>query len=117
MSIPSSTDRSVAAAERLGAFVVKLDSAHRLTAARARNEGFAALMKLQPELKYVQFVDGDCELDNGWLETAVTFITQRADVAVVCGRRREQPRCVVYNRLCDIEWNTAVRRSSRLRRR
>jgi cellulose synthase/poly-beta-1,6-N-acetylglucosamine synthase-like glycosyltransferase len=79
------------------------------TAARARNEGFVALKTLNHNAQFVQFVDGDCELVAGWLETALAFIEGRNDVAVVCGRRRERyPERSVYNRLCDIEWNSPI---------
>jgi len=104
-----STDGSAQAAEGLGARVVSLDAGRPLTAARARNAGFSVLRKLKPDVRLVQFVDGDCELDNAWLDTAVDFIGRRTDVAVVCGRRRERyPSASVYNRLCDLEWDTAV---------
>src|SRR6266480_1395116 len=43
-----STDGSPDAARRLGATVVALDMSLPFTAARARNEGFAALMRLHP---------------------------------------------------------------------
>ena len=48
------------------------------TAARARNEGYAALVKLQPNTRFVQFIDGDCELVSGWLETALEFFRNGA---------------------------------------
>jgi len=64
---------------------------------------------LEPDLTYVFFVDGDCEVVAGWLNTAVIFLDEHADVAVVCGRRRERfPEQSVYNLLCDIEWDTPV---------
>jgi glycosyltransferase involved in cell wall biosynthesis len=104
-----STDDSIAAAERLGIIVIRLDMTRPFTAGRARNEGFDALRTLQPEVQYVQFIDGDCELVHGWIEAASTFIDQRIDVAVVCGRRRERyPELSVYNHLCDLEWNTPI---------
>ncbi len=104
-----STDGSVQAAERLGAYVVALEMDRPFTAARARNEGFAAIKKLQLEVRLVQFIDGDCKLDKGWLSAAVAFMAEHDDVAVVCGRRREQyPSSSIYNRLCDMEWNTPV---------
>lgn len=104
-----STDGSIAAAEKLGAAVVRLDLARPFTAARARNEGFKALKTLKPGIRFVQFVDGDCGLAPGWLDAAVTFIEQRPDVAIVCGRRRERhPEKSVYNRLCDLEWDTPI---------
>jgi GT2 family glycosyltransferase len=104
-----STDASVPMAWELGVEVVELDMAMPFTAARARNEGFARLQQLQPAIAYVQFVDGDCEVVPGWLTKAQAFLDQRADVAVVCGRRRERfPQRSVYNLLCDLEWDTPV---------
>ena len=102
-----STDNSVSEAAQLGALVTKLDLARPFTAARARNEGFKALMRANPGVRFVQFIDGDCELVPTWLDTALPFIASRKDVAVVCGRRQElYPERSVYNWLCDIEWNT-----------
>ena len=104
-----STDDSPAAAVHLGTKVVNLDISRPFSAARARNEGFAALVELNPNVRFVQFVDGDCELVPGWLEAALEFLASRNDVAVVCGRRRERhPETSIYNRLCDIEWNTPI---------
>ena len=107
-----STDGSVEAAQRLGAIVVNLDMSAPFTAARARNEGFKRLLADDgPEeaSQYVQFIDGDCTLADGWLETAAAFLDANGDVAAVCGRRRErQPEASLYNRLCDIEWATPI---------
>jgi GT2 family glycosyltransferase len=104
-----STDGSVAAAARIGAIVAILDMTKPFSAARARNEGFAALLKYRPGIRFVQFVDGDCVLVNGWLENALAFVGRRDDVAIVCGRRREcRPAESVYNQLCDLEWDTPV---------
>lgn len=101
----ASTDGSADAARRLGAKVVDLDLSLPFTAARARNAGFAAL----PPCDLVQFIDGDCELAPGWLALAADFLGAHPDVAVVCGRRRERhPDASVFNRLCDIEWDTPV---------
>jgi GT2 family glycosyltransferase len=89
--------------------VVELDCRSPFTAARARNEGFKRLRQMVPNLHYVQFVDGDCEVVAGWIEKAVAFLDANSDVAVVCGRRRERyPAQSVYNFLCDIEWNTPI---------
>jgi GT2 family glycosyltransferase len=104
-----STDGSPEAARRLGAALVSLDMSIPFTAARARNEGFAALMRLHPGTSRVQFLDGDCELAAGWLVAADAFLDAHPEIAAVCGRRRERfPEASVYNRLCDIEWNTPV---------
>ncbi len=104
-----STDGSVAAAKQIGASVVMLDLSQPFTAARARNEGFAALKALRPDIRFVQFIDGDCILDHGWISSALGFIESREDIAVVCGRRRERyPSASIYNRLFDLEWDTPV---------
>lgn len=104
-----STDGSVQMALRLGVEVVELDMTIPFTAARARNEGFACVQRLFPAMRYVQFVDGDCEVVGGWLPQAQAFLDTHPDVAVVCGRRRERfPQHSVYNLLCDLEWDTPV---------
>ncbi|NMF61502.1 glycosyltransferase [Brasilonema octagenarum] len=104
-----STDGSVALARSLGVHVIELDLSIPFTAARARNTGFEHLLQIQPELEFVQFVDGDCRVVEGWLERAVNELVAKPDVVVVCGRRREEfPTNSIYNRLCDIEWNTPI---------
>lgn len=101
-----STDGSVAAAKAMGAVVVTLDISVPFTAARARNAGFARLLE-EGAPEFVQFVDGDCRVQPGWLPAARAFLEAQPDVAVVCGRRREiHPEASVWNRLCDAEWNT-----------
>ena len=104
-----STDGSIAMARSLDIYVVELDLSIPFTAARARNAGFEYLLQVQPEIEFVQFVDGDCVVIKGWLERAVHELTTQPDVVVVCGRRREEfPTKSVYNRLCDVEWNTPI---------
>jgi glycosyltransferase involved in cell wall biosynthesis len=104
-----STDGSAQAARELGAVVVELDLSIPFTAARARNEGVARLLELYPQIEFVQFVDGDCEIVPGWIERAFETLSSHPGVAVVCGRRRERfPDRTVYNKLCDIEWNTPI---------
>ena len=103
-----STDGSLEAARQAGARVVELDTTEGFTAARARNAGFAALAHDGPP-EYVQFIDGDCELQPGWIATAIAHLDAHPDVAAVCGRRRERfPEGSVYNRLADAEWDTPV---------
>lgn len=105
----ASTDGSLELAREFGVDVVELDPSKPFASPRSRNEGFYYLMKIAPHLKYVQFIDGDCELSEGWLEQAEQTLNERKDVAVVCGRRRElYPEASIYNLLCDIEWNTPV---------
>lgn len=104
-----SSDNSVENADRLGAYVVQLDAARSFSAARARNAGYEALKQVSPNIEFVQFVDGDCEIVEGWIGLAVEFLTIHPDVAVVCGRRREKdPRVSIYNLMMDIEWTTPI---------
>lgn len=104
-----STDGSVALAQSMGVAALKLDAGTPYTAARARNEGFARIRELVPGLRYVQFVDGDCEMNAAWLESAVAFLETHSEVAAVCGRVRERdPERSIYNLLCDIEWDMPV---------
>ena len=106
-----STDGSLAAARAAGAEVVALDTALPFTAARARNAGLDRLRRgAAPEL--VQVVDGDCELQPGWIAAAAGFLAAHPAAAVACGRRRERfPEASVWNRLCDAEWATPVGRA------
>lgn len=104
-----SSDGSCAAAEGHGAIVVSLDMSIPFTAARARNEGWRQLLASSPSTEYVQFLDGDCQLDSDWVASAHEFLQQSQDYAVACGRRREtQPHASIYNTLCDIEWDTPI---------
>jgi glycosyltransferase involved in cell wall biosynthesis len=105
----ASTDGSADTARAMGAEVVALDMSRPFSAARARNEGLDRLLQLAPTIQFVQFVDGDCEVVEGWIERAKQELAARPDVAVVCGRRRERfPGHSVYNRLADLEWDTPV---------
>ncbi len=102
----ASHDGSVQRAREAGAEVVELDPALPFTAARARNYGFQHLRRSVPDLAYVQFVDGDCELVRDWPQVALCFLQAYADVGAVCGRRRERfPNRSIYNWLCDREWD------------
>ena len=102
-----SSDGSVEAARRAGAVVVALDMDQPFTAARARNAGFDVLGSDPPE--FVQFVDGDCMVQPGWIDAALAGFAAYPDAVVICGRRRERfPDASVYNRLADAEWNTPI---------
>lgn len=103
----ASTDGSVMAARQLGCAVVELDMSTPFSAARARNSGLQAALRLQHDLAFVQFVDGDCELTEAWMPTARRHLEAHAEVAAVCGRLKERhPDHSIYNLMCDIEWNS-----------
>jgi GT2 family glycosyltransferase len=100
-----STDGSAKCARSMGCYVVELDETRPYSAARARNEGFACVMKLDPKVPFVQFLDGDCEMEAGWLEVGVAALTLQTEVGVVRGIVHEvKPDASVYNKLCELEW-------------
>ena len=101
-----SSDGSVAAAREAGVSVVELDMSTPFTAARARNAGFRRAIEVAPDTEFVQFLDGDCELDPDWIATAHRFLREEPEVAIVCGRRREKfPEASHWNRMIDREWD------------
>ena len=105
----ASSDGSAMSAREAGAIVVEVAADAPLNAARGRNSGLSALRSRYPELAYVQFIDGDCLLEKDWIAAALGVLEARPDVAVTCGRRREQyPEASFYNRLFDAEWDTQV---------
>ena len=104
-----STDGSISEASKLGANTLMLNLDIPFTAARARNEGFQHLIQLSPNLKYIQFVDGDCEVMPDWIGNGVDFLHTHQDVAAVSGHCRERyPEKSVFNLMCDFEWNTPI---------
>lgn len=104
-----STDGSVDLARALGVEVVILDTVLPFTAARARNAGFRRLIEMAPWTVFVQFIDGDCELQPDWPACGLAFLGARRDVALVSGRRRERfPERSIYNRLCDFDWDVPL---------
>lgn len=99
-----SVDGSRDAACELGAKVIELDMSQPFTAARARNAGLTHLVG--HEVDYVQVIDGDCEIRDGWIDAAVAFLDANPDVAAVAGRLRERrPEATIWNRLADYEWD------------
>jgi len=63
-----STDGSAEHARDNGAEAVVLDRPYNQP--RGRNAGFRRLMELEPGLRYVLFLDGDCQLVPGFLASA-----------------------------------------------
>jgi glycosyltransferase involved in cell wall biosynthesis len=99
-----SVDGSPELARSLGAEVVELVGPP--TAARARDAGFQFLLLRNPGVEAVQFVDGDCELADGWLALAESELKRRPAVGAVCGQRRERlPDASIFTRLSDLEWD------------
>lgn len=100
-----SSDGSVELARSLGCTVHELAADRPFSAARARNEGFQKLMEIAPATEYIQFLDGDCELDPGWLAAGRKALDEHPQVGLVRGEVAEMhPEASVYNRLCNLEW-------------
>ncbi|WP_375391698.1 glycosyltransferase family 2 protein [uncultured Sphingomonas sp.] len=104
-----SIDGSCALARSLGFDVVELASPPGFTAARARNEGVERLLAARPDLAFVQTIDGDCVLHEGWLDRALSDMAGDARRAAVFGRRRERfPAANLYHAATDHEWNVPL---------
>ena len=102
-----SSDGSVALARTCGVTVVELDESKPCSAARARNAGFLALQRTQPALELVLFMDGDCELLDGFVHACTEQLRADPRVVAVRGIRRERyPERSIYNRICDVEWRS-----------
>ena len=101
----NSSDGSRELAGEKGAHVVHLTSGP-YTPSRGRQIGLEELTRLQPQIQFVQFVDGDCVLYPDWLDKAHTFLEQRSDAAAVFGRRREQRYGdSLFSRIIDVDWD------------
>ncbi|HDY85268.1 hypothetical protein LCGC14_0480330 [marine sediment metagenome] len=104
-----SSDNSLQEALDRNVNCVSLDLNTPFTAARARNAGAQYLVDKCPEIEFIQFIDGDCVVQAGWVDMAYQYLLDNVDYAVACGRRRERfPEHSIYNQLCDIEWNTPI---------
>ena len=104
-----STDKSVSEAKDAGADVVVLGDEEPLTAARGRNVGVQHLLSLNEDPQFIQFVDGDTELAEGWLSAASDHLRNSSETAIVCGHLHEKDATrSIFHRLCDMEWEGAV---------
>jgi len=104
-----STDDSLKIASSLGVKSHLLDTSQPFSAARARNEGFDHLLHQYPSIQYVQFIDGDCFVCDGWFEKAIVALDADNQRGAVVGHLLERhPEASVYNRLCALEWKSPV---------
>jgi len=101
-----STDNSITIAQEYGVRIIDLDMSIPFSAARARNAGVEVLNGIDDSIKFVQFIDGDCELISGWLAKAVNELVDNPKVGIVAGHINEKhPLDSIYNRLAELEWN------------
>ncbi|MGB1245036.1 MAG: glycosyltransferase [Porticoccaceae bacterium] len=100
-----STDGSLAYAREIAVQVIELAMDQPFTMARARNAGLMYASDHYPDCSLVQFIDGDCEMAEGWLAVASGYLAQHPQVVAVCGNRVERfPGATVYNQLINMEW-------------
>jgi GT2 family glycosyltransferase len=104
-----SSDGSAQWTQAQGIDVVALPNPPKFTAARARNAGLDRLSQSFPDLAFVQMIDGDCELQPGWLASARDVLMADSQLAGVFGRLRERfPTRSIYNAMCDEEWDAPI---------
>ena len=104
-----SSDNSLAIASTLADKVISLDPTTPFSAARARNEGFEWLSTQYSCIEFVQFIDGDCFVCDGWFKQAIAALKADSKRAAVVGHLLERyPEASVYNRLCALEWKSPV---------
>lgn len=104
----NSHDGSPEIAEQLGVEVARITHGP-MSAARGRAAGIAALREQFPELQFVQFVDGDCQIDRAWLARGAEYLAANEDAAVVVGELREEHASQsLLSRLVDADWDLPV---------
>jgi GT2 family glycosyltransferase len=102
-----SRDGSAQAARDLASATIELSPDRPFSAARGRNEGLDEMVRRCPEVEFILFLDGDCELDPEFASAAVRTFEANPRCAVVTGHLTERyPDASVYNRLCSIEWRS-----------
>jgi GT2 family glycosyltransferase len=101
----ASSDSSVAIAARLAVDTLVLDNSLPMSAARARNTGAAHFAAHLCPPEFIQFIDGDCLLEDGWIDAATAALDADLLLGAVCGWRREaEPRKNVFHEVVDMEW-------------
>jgi GT2 family glycosyltransferase len=100
-----SSDGSAEIAERAGVHVLRLVQGP-FTAARGRREGFDFITARMPGIEHVQFIDGDCAIDEGWFDDGLKFLDEHPECGAVVGRLREEHagRSLLI-RVVEVEWD------------
>lgn len=100
-----SSDGSVSRARALDVDIVEMGDHEPLGAARARNLGARHVLDQRPEVKYIQFVDGDCLLHPDWPNQALAVLESDSTTTAVCGWTLEaRPQRNVFHRMAQMEW-------------
>lgn len=103
-----SVDGSVDLARSMNIHIHELNPREPFSAGRARREGVEVQIDALPELEFIQFLDGDCVLEQNWIEKAISHLIAEPDVGIVCGLLSEKsPERSIYNRMNALRWNAA----------
>jgi GT2 family glycosyltransferase len=103
----ASKDNSIEIAEKFNIEIVQLDAA-KVSAACGRNLGAKYLLDRFPNLKYIQFIDGDTALDERWMANAIKVFYEQPDVALVAGQLDEKNSTKsLYKEMSALEWERA----------
>ena len=98
-----SRDDSVAFARGFGVTVVELDTTTPLPPPAPAMPGSRRCWRMGPGS--VQFVDGDCKVQPGWLEAGMVR-WPNPTLGWRTGWRSEiRPQDSVYNQMCEVEWH------------
>jgi len=95
-----SIDRSLDIANSFSQVTSYKLSCEDVSAAKARNLGAK-----QAKGTFIQFVDGDSELDANWLTFAYRHLSQHSNTACVFGALEEShPESNIYTKVCSFDW-------------
>lgn len=84
-SAPKAAVRDAAVATPAGVHLIESPSGSPI--GKLCNVGYRNLKKLNPELRFVQFLEDRARLDPQWIDAALRFMERRPEVAVIEGRR------------------------------
>jgi GT2 family glycosyltransferase len=100
-----STDNSLEIADLLQIPALSLDNEPFVTAALARNKGAYWLLEKDPSLRYIQFLDGDTTLEEGWLAEGMGFLESHPSFAIVAGHLSEKNgEDTLFKKISQLEW-------------
>lgn len=103
-----STDGSPELARSLEWPVIPLDPPY--TPGKGRASGADYLLQLYEDLEYLQFMDGDCQLEPSWLKQGLDYLLRYDEIDVVYGLRRERyPNKNIFHRFVNWEWTLSVK--------
>lgn len=100
-----SADDSVDQASARGGQVVELGVLDPFLPGLARNCGFHRAEEVDPDAEFLQFVDGDCVLEPGWVTSAIEAMDANPELSLVFGGLREiDAHASPWKRMCEIEF-------------